>query len=184
MLRLLMYAGRGFPHDELGLEKHALVLTVTRRLDAVDEQLDGSPPHFAFGYANGRQGYGSILCDVNIIVAYHRHVVGNREAKLAQSPVNSDRDEVVVTRYRRRTLTSLTEVVVRGRVTVIDAGTGWHDVILIENQTLRTKRTSHPLDPLGDRKSTRLNSSHVAISYAVFCLKKKTTQEHTKAQTT
>src|SRR5690625_6985910 len=27
---------------------------------------------------------------------------------------------------------------------------------------------------LGDRKSTRLNSSHVAISYAVFCLKKTT----------
>src|SRR5437870_8580248 len=27
--------------------------------------------------------------------------------------------------------------------------------------------------PDGDRKSTRLNSSHVAISYAVFCLKKK-----------
>src|SRR5690625_6079746 len=26
-----------------------------------------------------------------------------------------------------------------------------------------------------DRKSTRLNSSHVAISYAVFCLKKKST---------
>src|SRR5690625_3160253 len=26
----------------------------------------------------------------------------------------------------------------------------------------------------GDRKSTRLNSSHVAISYAFFCLKKKT----------
>src|SRR5690625_6648579 len=26
-----------------------------------------------------------------------------------------------------------------------------------------------------DRKSTRLNSSHVAISYAVFCLKKKKT---------
>src|SRR5690625_3435761 len=28
---------------------------------------------------------------------------------------------------------------------------------------------------VADRKSTRLNSSHVAISYAVFCLKKKTT---------
>src|SRR5260221_5272243 len=27
---------------------------------------------------------------------------------------------------------------------------------------------------LGDRKSTRLNSSHTVISYAVFCLKKKT----------
>src|SRR5207249_11642411 len=29
----------------------------------------------------------------------------------------------------------------------------------------------------GDRKSTRLNSSHVSISYAVFCLKKKKTNE-------
>src|SRR5690625_7102655 len=28
-----------------------------------------------------------------------------------------------------------------------------------------------------DRKSTRLNSSHVAISYAVFCLKKKITDK-------
>src|SRR5690349_22770700 len=28
----------------------------------------------------------------------------------------------------------------------------------------------------GDRKSTRLNSSHVEISYAVFCLKKKKTR--------
>src|SRR5439155_13571682 len=31
----------------------------------------------------------------------------------------------------------------------------------------------------GDRKSTRLNSSHVAISYAVFCLKKKKNKSHT-----
>src|SRR3712207_8968521 len=30
----------------------------------------------------------------------------------------------------------------------------------------------------GDRKSTRLNSSHANISYAVFCLKKKKTQLH------
>src|SRR5436309_11501777 len=30
----------------------------------------------------------------------------------------------------------------------------------------------------GDRKSTRLNSSHVKISYAVFCLKKKKKQQH------
>src|SRR5262245_63118280 len=28
-----------------------------------------------------------------------------------------------------------------------------------------------------DRKSTRLNSSHLGISYAVFCLKKKTTKQ-------
>src|SRR3712207_7442846 len=30
----------------------------------------------------------------------------------------------------------------------------------------------------GDRKSTRLNSSHANISYAVFCLKKKTRRAH------
>src|SRR5256885_11711240 len=30
-----------------------------------------------------------------------------------------------------------------------------------------------------DRKSTRLNSSHLVISYAVFCLKKKKTTRHT-----
>src|SRR5690625_5937334 len=35
----------------------------------------------------------------------------------------------------------------------------------------------YPTRPFGpDRKSTRLNSSHVAISYAVFCLKKKKEQ--------
>src|SRR5690625_5498327 len=34
----------------------------------------------------------------------------------------------------------------------------------------------------GDRKSTRLNSSHVAISYAVFCLKKKTQQIYIQYQ--
>src|SRR3712207_7765038 len=30
----------------------------------------------------------------------------------------------------------------------------------------------------GDRKSTRLNSSHANISYAVFCLKKQTASPH------
>src|SRR5690606_39477148 len=37
-------------------------------------------------------------------------------------------------------------------------------------------RRGDPVDEVlqdGDRKSTRLNSSHVKISYAVFCLKKK-----------
>src|SRR2546426_1911453 len=34
-------------------------------------------------------------------------------------------------------------------------------------------RTARYLASKGDRKSTRLNSSHLVISYAVFCLKKK-----------
>src|SRR3712207_8220945 len=35
-------------------------------------------------------------------------------------------------------------------------------------------RRTDPAVQCGDRKSTRLNSSHANISYAVFCLKKKT----------
>src|SRR5438045_4837929 len=35
----------------------------------------------------------------------------------------------------------------------------------------------------GDRKSTRLNSSHLGISYAVFCLKKKK-ENHKKSKNT
>src|SRR5690625_6390014 len=39
---------------------------------------------------------------------------------------------------------------------------------------LITVNRRHAIRPrIRDRKSTRLNSSHVAISYAVFCLKKK-----------
>src|SRR5438132_3753484 len=39
----------------------------------------------------------------------------------------------------------------------------------------RSRRTRDPTRPAArrDRKSTRLNSSHTVISYAVFCLKKK-----------
>src|SRR5438067_7937701 len=36
-----------------------------------------------------------------------------------------------------------------------------------------TRHDVIPTQPMEDRKSTRLNSSHVSISYAVFCLKKK-----------
>src|SRR3712207_7028407 len=35
------------------------------------------------------------------------------------------------------------------------------------------RQVGHPRRLTGDRKSTRLNSSHANISYAVFCLKKK-----------
>src|SRR5258705_7644616 len=42
---------------------------------------------------------------------------------------------------------------------------------------LKNAITSAPMtSPSTDRKSTRLNSSHLGISYAVFCLKKKKTQ--------
>src|SRR2546430_12984221 len=37
----------------------------------------------------------------------------------------------------------------------------------------KSRRLAYPARSGGDRKSTRLNSSHSQISYAVFCLKKK-----------
>src|SRR5256885_12998407 len=45
------------------------------------------------------------------------------------------------------------------------------------DQTTEIDRMTRMLDGLSqpDRKSTRLNSSHLVISYAVFCLKKKKT---------
>src|SRR3989442_9396240 len=43
--------------------------------------------------------------------------------------------------------------------------------ILVEGETCR-QLAGNP-EECEDRKSTRLNSSHVRISYAVFCLKKK-----------
>src|SRR3712207_8592504 len=47
----------------------------------------------------------------------------------------------------------------------------------------RTRATSAAAaDRLQDRKSTRLNSSHANISYAVFCLKKKTEEHKSELQ--
>src|SRR5690349_23232811 len=50
---------------------------------------------------------------------------------------------------------------------------GHHD--LIDEQPDHDHRALHQRQ---DRKSTRLNSSHVEISYAVFCLKKKNKDTH------
>src|SRR2546430_12488998 len=50
------------------------------------------------------------------------------------------------------------------------------------HSNLRARRSSS--SSAGDRKSTRLNSSHSQISYAVFCLKKKKKQNRqTRAHT-
>src|SRR5699024_12793016 len=50
------------------------------------------------------------------------------------------------------------------------------DLLKLESRVAEYVRKRWRFDdiPYLDRKSTRLNSSHVSISYAVFCLKKKT----------
>src|SRR5690242_21277239 len=46
----------------------------------------------------------------------------------------------------------------------------------------RGQRSGGRLGRRRDRKSTRLNSSHMSISYAVFCLKKKKNISHPQSQ--
>src|SRR5260221_10535989 len=49
-----------------------------------------------------------------------------------------------------------------------------HDRVIVKRLENETKTASGIVIPENaDRKSTRLNSSHTVISYAVFCLKKK-----------
>src|ERR1039458_10619489 len=45
---------------------------------------------------------------------------------------------------------------------------------VLADETADETGSAAEAEPEGDRKSTRLNSSHLGISYAVFCLKKKT----------
>src|SRR5690625_4944989 len=57
----------------------------------------------------------------------------------------------------------------------VRAGAGGRDLVPDARHQIRRRREAGNVRRArgGDRKSTRLNSSHVAISYAVFCLKKK-----------
>src|SRR2546426_9095194 len=60
-------------------------------------------------------------------------------------------------------------------------------LLVLERHSAREALPALVLQPgqiLRDRKSTRLNSSHLVISYAVFCLKKKTTHAATTPSAT
>src|SRR3712207_8605523 len=59
-----------------------------------------------------------------------------------------------------------------GTVYVPGMGKTLYASVQIEKDTMKMKGSL-------DRKSTRLNSSHANISYAVFCLKKKKKRHHT-----
>ena len=62
----------------------------------------------------------------------------------------------------------------------------WRYAMIVDNYVVQQmfvepgKKDDSVEDPYGDRKSTRLNSSHLVISYAVFCLKKKQPQNRAR----
>src|SRR5688500_20092487 len=62
----------------------------------------------------------------------------------------------------------------------VDVEVKWNDLFAVMNQSKARNNYPYPtIDEIRDewnlldRKSTRLNSSHLIISYAVFCLKQK-----------
>src|ERR1041385_9343606 len=63
------------------------------------------------------------------------------------------------------------------RSTLFPYTTLFRSACKLSHRGLWPQKSSH--SPLPDRKSTRLNSSHGYISYAVFCLKKKNRQLYT-----
>src|SRR3712207_8192196 len=58
---------------------------------------------------------------------------------------------------------------------------GAEDVAQVDELDREQDRDAERRQEPGDRKSTRLNSSHANISYAVFCLKKKNTHNNTNS---
>src|SRR5690348_17879176 len=82
------------------------------------------------------------------------------------------------TLFRSEQRAGVVDEVARGEV----VGAVGDDVVALE-ELERVGRVEQRVvrdsaNALEDRKSTRLNSSHPSISYAVFCLKKKTKSQH------
>src|SRR3989454_12334151 len=73
------------------------------------------------------------------------------------------------------TILGTSEATLRSLSVVLAIATVWALYVLVER--LAGERTARVAAVIAaaDRKSTRLNSSHLVISYAVFCLKKKRT---------
>src|SRR5690606_40544044 len=112
---------------------------------------------------------GGIQCQIDIC--------GVRTGHLAEHFTGNRRNVVeIIARYRRHPLAT-DKIFVMALVGVfhIDAEILQLSQIHGGLRKLWTgvlDRACKPKDATSDRKSTRLNSSHVKISYAVFCLKK------------
>src|SRR5699024_12803733 len=83
---------------------------------------------------------------------------------------SSDLQEVELTRSTMQSLLENGENIQRMAHRILIIFSGLHTASL---STEQLKQATDMIKKELDRKSTRLNSSHVSISYAVFCLKKK-----------
>src|SRR5262245_27388833 len=83
------------------------------------------------------------------------------------------RDELARVTHVAALAGDVTDAGHRAALAVLARGHGGLDALLNNAGTLGPSPLPPLLDFPVDRKSTRLNSSHLGISYAVFCLKKK-----------
>src|SRR3712207_7779097 len=68
-------------------------------------------------------------------------------------------------------------IVATGAQTRLLPGTSLSNRVVTYEEQIVTSELPRSIVIAGDRKSTRLNSSHANISYAVFCLKKKNKEQ-------
>src|SRR5437870_10611377 len=94
-----------------------------------------------------------------------------RERRSSRGPM-ATRIETSIGKRRHKRIKMVLPVKVSGRDAANNLISELAHTLDITPDGARLGAVRHPLKA-GDRKSTRLNSSHVAISYAVFCLKKK-----------
>src|SRR5689334_23804124 len=87
-------------------------------------------------------------------------LAGNMRVHASQASLQTERRRFV---HQRR----------RSNLACFNEGDGVNSVIEMEIINSQPNGPSRALLLFRDRKSTRLNSSHSSISYAVFCLKKK-----------
>src|SRR3712207_7460370 len=78
------------------------------------------------------------------------------------------------TLFRSWVLDTVDAWLASGRRVLLITGTAGAGKSTIAARIVQMGGGNVPVDGRRDRKSTRLNSSHANISYAVFCLKKKT----------
>src|SRR5690606_39538183 len=127
----------------------------------------------------GEEGYFDIRDVIGRLteklIRRHPHVVGDEEAAAAEHV--KEKGEAIKERERA-------EKGLKKAESLLDGVPRFPALILATELQKRAAKVGFDwarkedvrVKLLEDRKSTRLNSSHVKISYAVFCLKKKTQQ--------
>src|SRR5690625_352330 len=151
----------------------------------------------ALAFVAAARGYGLTLTMPDTMSMERRKVLGALGAKLiltegaqgmpgairrAEELVASDPERyLLVEQFRNPATPAIHEQTTgreiweatEGEVDIFISGVGTGGTTTGVSRHIRRGRGNAILSVAAERKSTRLNSSHVAISYAVFCLKKK-----------